>query len=439
MPEQDFDNLPSANNSDSLESTLNKLEQALRVKGLQSNLPINITIGNTSVFKGVLGQEPTVNKITPEQAAILQKTLQDPRGLEGAVRIKVGNETVFHARNGKLEVDKLGLTTPQQAQTQSSPQQSNQNQSSQPTQAQPSQVTPPSLQEQISQLQSTIQQQQQQLEVLNHKLNRYSNSPIVAASARLSNWFGNLRDKVYSSGQEMVSQLSNQLQQNREKLSNKIQEMRSQVSSQIQQGKENITAKTQEMATQFRQSKENITAKTQEVYANTKENVVDGVHATRDRLHAKTSSVVLGAMTSATAKLASSIGEKLPDGSVVVENRNLNQRLEVSGNSVALKQRPQVDAQALWDKYSQDVSPERPIIRSQVVAQKALNDGMTKTAVEDMLSADPKFKQVQQEQGLGKAQEYAKKMTRSATRQEQQTNQPPQQQHGRDQNNNLQR
>ena len=62
---------------------------------------------------------------------------------------------------------------------------------------------------------------------------------------------------------------------------------------------------------------------------------------------------------------------------------------------------------------------------------------MTKTAVEDMLSADPQFKKVQQEQGLGKAQSYAQQMTRSATRKEQQSNQPPQQQ--RHQNSNLQR
>ncbi len=380
-----------------LATTLNKIHQALKVKNIGGELPLSVHVGRKTVFKAIGGQESTVNKITPEQITVLQKALQEPQGIKGAVRIQVGDEILFHIKDGKLEVDKLGLAPLEQSRTQQSLQQPTQTQASQAPQPQSSQVAPASLQEQISQLQATVQQQQQQINALTQKVERFANSPVVVANEKLNNWLGNLRNKVKTSGQEVVAGLSNQLQQNRAKLASQVQQM----------------------------------------FTNTRESVVDSVHATRDRFQAKASEVVLGAMTSATAKLASSIGEKLPDGSVVIENRNLNQRLEVNGSSVALKQRSQVDAQALWDKYSQDVPAERPIIRSQVVAQKALNDGMTKTAVEDMLSADPKFKQVQQEQGLGKAQEYAKQMTRSASRQEQRTSQLGQQRQ-RDQNN-LQR
>ncbi len=394
----------------SLESTLNEIQQALDNKQFQGNLPLSISIGRTNVFKAVPGVEPTVNKITPDQVELLQKALQDPQGIQGSVRVYIGNEKVFHVNNGQVIANQLNLPSAQLARSQEAPQQSveakatqSQPSPSPQSQPQPPQAATPSLQDQVTALQATIEQQQKQLETLNQKLDQFDKSPVlvVVANEKLNNWLSNIRSKVQAAGSEAVVQVSNKLEQNKASLFSKVQQL----------------------------------------FSTAKENVADTIHATRDRVNAKASEVVLGAMTAATAKLASTIGEKMPDGSVVVESRSRNQQLEVNGNSVALKERPQLDAQALWDKYSHGVPQDSPPKRTQMVAQNAIRDGITKTVVEDMLKVDPQFQKVQQQQGLGKAQDYAKQMARSAIRREQPVKQQEQQQRNRNQsqNNGLQR
>lgn len=390
-------------NSRGLESLLKTINQGIKARQFQGNLPLNIKVGSSVVFQAVSGKKPTTNKITPEQITLLQKALSDPESVQGAVRISVGNETVFHVKDGELKVDKLGFAQGQSqtqesskrvkkeapAQTQQTQPQSQSNQT-QSTPSQATQTITTSVETEIASLRLLVSQQQQQLNQMNQKLDRLMSSPpvvVIVGSDQLKNWFGNLHSKIQKAGQQAVAHASNQLEQNKTTLRSKVQQL----------------------------------------WSGVKETVTDKIHAASNVVQTKAGEIALGAMSAVTTNLASALGEKLPDGSFVIENRNLNQRLEVNGNSVALKQRPQQDALELWNNYSQGISSDRPVLRTLAVAQNALRDGMTKAGVEDLLKADPQFQKLQQEQGSNQAENYVKQMTRSAVRREQPTQEKPQQ------------
>lgn len=381
------------------ENISSRLYQAIEAKNFQGALPLVIKEGfNNTLFQAIPGQEPTVNSVTPKQLALIEKAIVDPQGSKGAVRMYVGNEKAFHVKDGQVITDELGLTQ-QQTRTQSASQLFAE---AKPTIAQALKASVPSLQDQITALTAVVDRQQKQIDALNQRLDKLVDSPVfvVVANEKLNNWFSNVRSKVQKAGQSAVAQVSDKLEQNKAAL----------------------------------------VSKTQEFLASVKESVTDTLHAALNNVQAQAGEMTLGAMNAATAKLASVIGEKLPDGSFVIESRDRNQRLEVSGNNVALQSRPQLDAQALWNNYSQGIPQDRPIQRTLAVAQNAMRDGMTRTAVEDLLRADPQFQKVQQDQGLNKAQEYAKQMTRSASRREQQALEPQQQQRSlfQSQSNGLQ-
>jgi len=93
-------NLNQQENSRGLESVLKTINQGLKSRQFQSNLPLSVKIGSSVVYQAIPGQKPTINEIAPEEVIVLQKALENPQGVQGAVRLRVGGETVFHVKNG---------------------------------------------------------------------------------------------------------------------------------------------------------------------------------------------------------------------------------------------------------------------------------------------------------------------------------------------------
>ena len=412
-------------NSRSIEDLLKKVNQGLKARQFQGNLPLSVTIGKSLAFKAVSGERPITNKITPEQVTLLQKALENPKGVEGAVRISVGNETVFHVKNGQLTIDKLGLaqqptgqtqpSSQESTQTKLSSQQSSKTQSAQPqseqgqtaqtqrTKPQTTQAPPPSLSAQIASLQATIERQQAQLNEMNQRLERFmsSNVVIVTGNEQLKSWFGDLHTKAENAGQQAIGHTSNKLEQNKASLMSKVQQL----------------------------------------WTGTKEAVTDKIHATGNAIQEKASEIALGVVNAAATKLASTVGEKLTDGTVVLESRSRDQRLDMNSNGISLQQRPQLDPAEQWDKFSQGiegVAKDRPVQYSLAVARNAVRHGMSRTSIEDMLVADPQYQKIRTELGHNAAQKYAGQTARSAERREQPSLRA-QQERRRSQNNGLQR
>lgn len=88
-----------------------KSSNKFTVKG---NEEIVIQVGKDRVYKSKLNQEPTENKLTPEHIKQIQIALEKPQELKGSVSILVGDERIFHAKDGQVIEDTLSLTSSEQ-------------------------------------------------------------------------------------------------------------------------------------------------------------------------------------------------------------------------------------------------------------------------------------------------------------------------------------
>ncbi|MBA3920215.1 MAG: hypothetical protein H0X31_00330 [Nostocaceae cyanobacterium] len=70
---------------------------------------ILIKIGRENVFRSIMGEEPLENRLTQENVEQLNTALNNPENLKGSVSISIGNERLFHAKNGEVIKDSLKL------------------------------------------------------------------------------------------------------------------------------------------------------------------------------------------------------------------------------------------------------------------------------------------------------------------------------------------
>jgi uncharacterized protein YjbJ (UPF0337 family) len=94
---------------DILESLLKLIHARAKEKGLDPSKDVHIYSSSSKVYQGTLGESPSKNLLTPTIVENLKKALSDPKNSQGAISIKIGNEKVFHIKNGEVLTDKLGL------------------------------------------------------------------------------------------------------------------------------------------------------------------------------------------------------------------------------------------------------------------------------------------------------------------------------------------
>lgn len=113
-----------------LQDLIARLRAAKAISDKTEHL-VEIKVDNQTVYKGVTGQKPEINKLTPEHVAMLNSVLG--QSVLKDLQISVGNEPVYNRVNGVVEVDKFqekGTPAPaaqvdrsQQVATESSPSQ----------------------------------------------------------------------------------------------------------------------------------------------------------------------------------------------------------------------------------------------------------------------------------------------------------------------------
>ncbi len=94
-----------------------------RIKDLagKENPRISIVFGNEPTsYKRDPKKGVTQNQMTPEKAALLKKTLEDPQSLDGTLRIYVDGKLAYHVKDKEVKVDTIGLRTLQKVQQKSS-------------------------------------------------------------------------------------------------------------------------------------------------------------------------------------------------------------------------------------------------------------------------------------------------------------------------------
>jgi tetratricopeptide (TPR) repeat protein len=107
---------------------IRKLMEVLRSKNLlkEPNKPklVEVKLGKEVMFRGVEGQEPEVNKLSPEQAKLLQSALNLPESQtaqkgadleesKGAISIKVDGEPFYQRSQGVVKINQF-QTAPEQ-------------------------------------------------------------------------------------------------------------------------------------------------------------------------------------------------------------------------------------------------------------------------------------------------------------------------------------
>lgn len=397
------DNKPDIVESNILEipeDFIAKLYEAARSQGYPVDESTSLTIRegfNEILFSGHSGgQDIARNSVNERQLALLQKAVGEPDGLKGSIRIYVGNEKIFHNKNGEVITDSLNLVAKfqvieheQQPEQQLSDQPSatEQNESKnigeQRSKEQSQPGTQRNLESEIDALQSQVENLQKQIDVLTAALQ--SKPSLAVASEKLGSWLNGVRSEVKTTGEQVQDQLSVTLEEHKVTLKSRIREFVSGTQQQVSR------------SVQFAQ-----------------ERVSDVIYSARDTVQNKISEAALGAVSAATARVATAIGEKLPDGRVVIDSEKRGKVLEIQDGKMSLKDRPQVDPQAIWDKYSQGFSSDRPIQRTVAAIQQALRDGNTRATVRAMLTADPHIQEIGKNQGPQKANEQIIKLTRSA-------------------------
>ncbi|MBD2680899.1 MULTISPECIES: hypothetical protein [Nostoc] len=140
-----------------LNDILHKLLEKGKFQDLDTSKDLSIYVGNQPKYKGHPDREVSVNSMTPELVEKINTAINDPQNLKGSVRIMIGKDKVYHAKDGEVLTDKLGLNSKI---TQNSDLGSHQSQS--PQTAKPVQQSSPleDLQKQVDALQQKVQEQQ---------------------------------------------------------------------------------------------------------------------------------------------------------------------------------------------------------------------------------------------------------------------------------------
>ncbi|MBC1220689.1 hypothetical protein [Nostoc sp. UCD120] len=238
---------------DILESLLKLIHAKAKEKGLDPSKDVSIYSSSSKVYQGTLGESPSKNLLTPTIVENLKKALSDPKNSQGAISIKIGNEKVFHIKNGEVLTDKLGLAprTPKNEvvsneriysvealQKQVAVLQSKlESQQKLVDSLKKNEQTPESLSElaaQVSEMGKSLEKQQQLIENTQKALSQVNERflPQVQNTV-LQNWVGSVERQVKKTASNAFERLKDALTPEVTKLRKEIAQMKAQIEQQV--------------------------------------------------------------------------------------------------------------------------------------------------------------------------------------------------------------
>ncbi|WP_373524757.1 hypothetical protein [Nostoc sp.] len=96
-----------------LELLLKNIQNQANEKEMAVDDTVNIYVDGKHLYKGVVGQSPDKNSLSPEQLENINKAINDPRKSQGTISINIGKTEVFRVQNGVVTNDRLSLASPQ--------------------------------------------------------------------------------------------------------------------------------------------------------------------------------------------------------------------------------------------------------------------------------------------------------------------------------------
>ncbi|MBW4458472.1 MAG: hypothetical protein KME55_41130 [Nostoc indistinguendum CM1-VF10] len=340
---------------DILESLLKLIHAKAKEKGLDPSKDVSIYSSSSKVYQGTLGESPSKNLLTPTIVENLKKALSDPKNSQGAISIKIGNEKVFHIKNGEVLTDKLGLAPPspknkvvsneriysvEALQKQVAVLQSKlESQQKLVDSLKKNEQTPESLSElaaQVAEMGKSLEKQQQLIENTQKALSQVNERflPQVQNTV-LQNWVGSVERQVKKTASNAFERLKDALTPEVTKLRKEIAQMKAQIEQQV-------TNRLDEARDELNQQVGNLTQelRTQVDGAkNTVEQKIKGVQSaidnTRTELRAAVDDVKGQAIEQSVKALLNILGKDNPDGSKSFKSTSFD--FERLGNNVIVR------------------------------------------------------------------------------------------------------
>lgn len=336
---------------DILESLLKLIHAKAKEKGLDPSKDVHIYSSSSKVYQGTLGESPSKNLLTPTIVENLKKALSDPKNSQGAISIKIGNEKVFHIKNGEVLTDKLGLAPPSQKnkvvtkeriysvealQKQVKVLQSKlQAQQKLVESIKETQQTPESLSkliDQVAEMGKSLEKQQQLIENTQKALSQVNERflPQIQNTV-LQNWVGTVENQVKQTVKNVFERVKDALTPEVSKLRKEIASLKSQVNEQITSFKDEVKYQTDSVRNQLNQQVGNLTQelRTQvDGVKNTVEQSLMGVKSaidnTRTELRAAVDDVKGQAIEQSVKAMLNILGKDNPDGSKSFKSTNFD-------------------------------------------------------------------------------------------------------------------
>ncbi|MDZ7965853.1 MAG: hypothetical protein RM368_12895 [Nostoc sp. DedSLP03] len=334
-----------------LESLLKLIHAKAKEKGLDPSKDVHIYSSSSKVYQGTLGESPSKNLLTPTIVENLKKALSDPKNSQGAISIKIGNEKVFHIKNGEVLTDKLGLAPPSQPnkvvsneriysiealQKQVKVLQSKlQAQQKLVDSIKETQQTPESLSkliDQVAEMGKSLEKQQQLIENTQKALSQVNERSLPQIqNTVLQDWVGTVENQVKQTAKNVFEWVKDALTPEVTKLRNEIALLKSQINEQITSFKDEVKYQTESVRNELNQQVGNLTGelRTQvDGVKNTVEQSLMGVKSaidnTRTELRAAVDDVKGQAIGQSVKAMLNILGKDNPDGSKSFKSTNFD-------------------------------------------------------------------------------------------------------------------
>jgi len=362
-----------------LDSILKRIQS---LAGKEKTPNISIVYGNTAEYKSHPKEGVTKNRMNPDKVAQLQKALEDPKSLQGSLRVYVDGKLAYHNKDGEVKQDTLGLAS--MAKVAQEPQQ----QAPQTTQARlmaPLATIPPeqrvssmvaqkapltleSLQQQIDTLKTEMTQLRQSVAEMGQRLEQFSRyePPTPTADPKLSNWLGSVGAVIRSTSQELSQRLGQMSQSLQSQAVDKAQGLKTQVVNQVQEVR-------QQTVTQVQQVQQQAVHRVQEVHQQAVSQVQTAHRQTVNTINQTVADLKAKAVSAAIGNILQHHGRVGPDGSLTLETASLSLRKDREGGiSVQAKDGRQVMQQGQFSATATASDIEK-LDRVEKIANQDLN------------------------------------------------------------------
>jgi F0F1-type ATP synthase membrane subunit b/b' len=296
---------------------------------LSSESSLEIYVGKEKIYEKLPGEEPTIKENIEPYIESIKQAFIDPQKLNGSVRIYVGDEKLFHVKNGKVLTDKLGLVQ-NQTQTQTK-------------------FSTPSIEEQLTALTKTVEQQSHKIEFLENRLatieqtlDKLTSSlvPFQVHNPKLQNFLNKTNNSIGTALTSLKQKVKTFFSNISSNVSQKAQEYQTQAATTVKNTVNTVRTQGETVAYEVSQKAQEYQTQAASTVKNTVNNVRDKVETTVDNTVSSVKKAIADfngiLVSTAVEKLLYSLGTLNSDRSITFEGNKYSFRQDMVAGNVTI-------------------------------------------------------------------------------------------------------